>query len=84
MHLSSILSRKAISKIFMENEVLQPSPKDGLIIKFKGSKYALVYNESSKNFDEFYQYTQNDIIQDREERERAETTMKHKLNQKKK
>lgn len=55
----------------MDSEVLQPSPKDGLIINFKNSKYALVYNGSSKNFDEFYQYTNNDIIQNRLERERA-------------
>jgi len=67
-----INSFKKGDKIFMESEVLQPSPKDGLIIKFKDSKYALVYNESSKNFDEFYQYTNSDIIQNREERERAD------------
>jgi len=67
-----INSFKKGSKIFMESEVLQASPKDGLIIKFKGSKYALVYNESSKNFDEFYQYTSNDIIQNKLERERGD------------
>lgn len=67
-----INSFKKRDKIFMDSEVLQPSPKDGLIIKFKDSKYALVYNESSKNFDEFYQYTNNDIIQNRLERERAD------------
>lgn len=67
-----INSFKKGSKIFMENEVLQPSPKDGLIIKFKASKYALVYNESSKIFDEFYQYTDGEIAQNKLERERAE------------
>lgn len=67
-----INSFKKGDKIFMDSEALQPSPKDGLIIKFKDSKYALVYNESSKNFDEFYQYTNDDIIQNRKERERAD------------
>lgn len=67
-----INSFKKGSKIFMESEVLQPSPKDGLIIKNKQSKYALVYNESSKTFDEFYQYTDGDIIQSRLDRERAD------------
>ena len=65
-----INSFKKGSKIFMESEVLKPSPKDGLIIKNKNSKYALVYNESSKTFDEFYQYTNDDIIQNKIERER--------------
>lgn len=67
-----INSFKKGSKIFMESEVLQPSPKDGLIIKNKQSKYALVYNESSKTFDQFYQYTDGDIIQSRLDRERAD------------
>lgn len=53
----------------MEGETLKPSPKDGLIIKSKDSKYALVYNESSKTFDEFYQYTNEDLIQNQKERE---------------
>ncbi|MCD9854071.1 hypothetical protein LUD75_05120 [Epilithonimonas sp. JDS] len=64
-----INSFKKGSKIFMESEKLQPSPKDGLIIKSKNSKYALVYNESSKNFDEFYQYTNQDLIDNKNERE---------------
>lgn len=67
-----INSFKKGSKIFIESEVLQPSPKDGLIIKNKQSKYALVYNESSKTFDQFYQYTDGDIIQSRLDRERAD------------
>lgn len=64
-----INSFKKGSKIFMESEVLKPSPKDGLIIKNKNSKYALVYNEGSKTFDEFYQYTNEDLIQNKRERE---------------
>lgn len=64
-----INSFKKGSKIFMEGETLKPSPKDGLIIKSKDSKYALVYNESSKTFDEFYQYTNEDLIQNQKERE---------------
>lgn len=64
-----INSFKKGSKIFMESEVLQPSPKDGLIIKNKQSKYALVYNESSKTFDQFYQYTNEDLIQNKRESE---------------
>jgi len=67
-----INSFKKGSKIFMESEVLKPSPKDGLIIKNKHSKYALVYNDSSKTFDEFYQYTNDDIIQNKIERERTD------------
>jgi len=67
-----INSFKKGSKIFMESEVLQPSPKDGLIIKNKHSKYALVYNEGSKTFDEFYQYTDGDIAQSKLDRERAD------------
>jgi len=64
-----INSFKKGSKIFMESEVLKPSSKDGLIIKSKSSKYALVYNEGSKTFDEFYQYTNEDLIQNKRERE---------------
>lgn len=49
------------SKIYMDKMELESSPLDGLIIKFKGRKEALLYDSKTKTFESFYQYTNNDI-----------------------
>ncbi|WP_048509320.1 hypothetical protein [Chryseobacterium sp. FH2] len=50
------------SKIFMENTDLQPSPEDGLIVKFNNyRKIALVYNSKIKKFEEYHQYSKQEL-----------------------
>ena len=45
----------------MNDTTLVAAPQDGIIIKNKSSKYALVYNKSSKTFDSYYQYSKEDL-----------------------
>ncbi|MCS3867365.1 hypothetical protein J3D55_000281 [Chryseobacterium ginsenosidimutans] len=50
------------SKIFMDDTVLQPSPEDGLIVKFNSyRKVALVYNSKIKKFEEYHQYSKDEL-----------------------
>ncbi|WP_293952895.1 MULTISPECIES: hypothetical protein [unclassified Sphingobacterium] len=56
-----INSFKKGQKIFMDEMKLVPAPADGIIIKNKNSKYALIYNKSSKTFDSYYQYSDSEI-----------------------
>lgn len=56
-----INSFKRGSKIFMDTEKLQPSPEDGLIIKFKSHKSAILYVSKNTNFEEFHQYTAEEL-----------------------
>ncbi|BAP29912.1 uncharacterized protein CHSO_0875 [Chryseobacterium sp. StRB126] len=55
------------SKIFMDKMELEPSPLDGLIIKNKNDKRVVLYDSKTKNFENFYQYTNDDIKAAREE-----------------
>ena len=55
------------SKIFIDKPVLEPSPLDGLIIQFKYSKDALVYNSQLKTFEPYHQYTKEELEADPEE-----------------
>lgn len=55
------------SKIFMDKMELEPSPLDGLIIKNKNDKRVVLYDSKTKNFETFYQYTNDDIKAAREE-----------------
>lgn len=59
------------AKIFMDSDKLEVSPEDGLIIKFKYYKDAIVYNQKSKGFDEHRQYSAQDLI-DRQNEESYE------------
>ena len=59
--LPTISSFKKGAKIFMNKEVLEKAPSDGVMIYFKNSKKALLYLPEKKVFEEFYQYTQEDL-----------------------
>jgi hypothetical protein len=48
-------------KIFMDDMKLVSAPVDGIIVKIKNSKYALVYNKRTKTFDNYYQYHEDEI-----------------------
>ncbi|MGM5630049.1 SH3 domain-containing protein [Apibacter raozihei] len=48
-------------KIFMDSQELVPSPSDGIILKFKYSKKALLFNPKTKTFEEYHQYTREEI-----------------------
>ena len=56
-----INSFKKGQKIFMDEMKLVPAPADGIIIKNKSSKYALIYNKGTKTFDNYYQYNDSEI-----------------------
>ncbi|MBP2617388.1 hypothetical protein [Chryseobacterium jejuense] len=56
-----INSFKKESKIFMDTEQLQPAPEDGLIIKFKYRKSVILYISKTTNFEEFHQYTTEEL-----------------------
>jgi hypothetical protein len=57
-----INSFKSGAKIFMNDTKLIPAPCGGLIIKTgEQSKYALVYDEKTKKFDSYYQYSEADL-----------------------
>ena len=47
--------------IYMDEMELIRAPFDGIIKQTKGSKYVLIYNSKTKTFDEYYQYTADDI-----------------------
>ncbi|WP_051884375.1 hypothetical protein [Chryseobacterium luteum] len=49
------------SKIFMNSPELQASPEDGLILKFKYQKSSIVYDATIKNFEEFHQYSSEEL-----------------------
>ncbi|MNE09360.1 hypothetical protein D3C81_1153880 [compost metagenome] len=56
-----INSFKKGQKIFMDEMKLVPAPADGIIVKNKSSKYALIYNKGTKTFDTYYQYSDSEI-----------------------
>jgi len=53
--------------IFMGDMKLVPAPNDGIIKQTKTNKYVLIYNHQTKTFDEYYQYTDEDIKNAQEE-----------------
>lgn len=61
------------AKIYTDEMVLKPSKVDGLIANNKGTKYAYLYNQKSKTFDKYYQYTEGDVRQAKENDEREPT-----------
>lgn len=67
--LPTISSFKKKAKIFIDDLVLVPAPSDGLMIHFKNRKIALFYNPKSKSFEEYHQYT-NEDLKSMEEEER--------------
>lgn len=56
-----INSFKKGSKIYKEEMQLEPSPFDGLIVKSDNSKKIVLYDEKSKSFKSYYQYTREDL-----------------------
>lgn len=58
-----INSFKKGQKIFMDEMKLVPAPADGIIVKNKSSKYALIYNKGTKTFDTYYQYSDSEIAE---------------------
>ncbi|CAM3826388.1 hypothetical protein [Sphingobacterium prati] len=56
-----INSFKKGQKIYMDEMKLVPAPADGIIVKNKSSKYALIYNKGTKTFDNYYQYNDDEI-----------------------
>ncbi|BAP29492.1 uncharacterized protein CHSO_0455 [Chryseobacterium sp. StRB126] len=56
-----INSFKKESKIFMDTEQLQPAPEDGLIVQFKYRKSVILYVSKTSNFEEFHQYTKEEL-----------------------
>ena len=56
--------------IYKDEMVLKPAAFDGIMAINKGTKYAYIYNQASKKFDSYYQYTSGDIKVAKEETER--------------
>lgn len=67
--LPTIKSFKKGALIYMDKMELVPAPNDGIIKQTKNSKYVLIYNHQTKTFDEYYQYTNDDIKSAQEEQE---------------
>lgn len=65
--LPTITSFKKRAKIFLDTLELEPAPNDGIISQYKDSKYVFIYNQDSKTFDKYYQYTDEDIKNANEE-----------------
>lgn len=59
--LPTISSFKKGAKIFMDDLVLVPAPSAGVIVNFKHRKIALLYNPKSKSFEEYHQYSNEDL-----------------------
>ena len=70
--LPTIKSFKKGALIFMDKMELTPAPSDGIIKQTKSSKYVLIYNRQTKTFDEYYQYTDEDIKGANEETDEGE------------
>ncbi len=67
--LPTIHQFKKGARIFMDEMKLVPAPVDGLISNDKDNKYVYLYNQSTKTFNKYYQYTNEDIKNEKEERE---------------
>lgn len=52
---------KVGSKVYMNESKLVPAPCDGLIVKNDYSKYAIIYDKKIKKFNDYYQYTDDEI-----------------------
>lgn len=59
--LPTIKSFKKGALIYLNEMKLVPAPNDGIIKQTKNSKYVLIYNKQTKTFDEYYQYTEDNI-----------------------
>lgn len=59
--LPTISAFKKGQKIYLDEMKLIPSPTDGIMLHFKYKKMALLYIPESKNFEEFTQYSDDDI-----------------------
>jgi len=70
--LPTIKSFKKGALIYMDKMELVPAPNDGIIKQTKTSKYVLIYNTQTKTFDEYYQYTNDDIKSAKEEENEPE------------
>jgi len=65
--LPTISSFKKGDKIFMDDLVLVPAPSDGVLVYFKYRKVVLLYNPKTKSFEEYHQYTNEDLKSMKEE-----------------
>lgn len=55
------------SKIFIDKTELEPSPLDGLVINFRDNKKVLLYDTKLKTFENFHQYTRDEIESEKDE-----------------
>ncbi|WP_395076284.1 SH3 domain-containing protein [Flavobacterium sp.] len=66
--LPTISSFRRGQKIFLDETKLVPSPTDGVMLHFKNRKTALVYIPETKTFEEYTQYSDQDIKNMEDER----------------
>lgn len=59
--LPTISSFKKGQKIFLDDTKLVPSPTDGVMLHFKNKKTALVFIPETKTFEEYTQYSEQDL-----------------------
>jgi hypothetical protein len=59
--LPTITTFKKGQKIFLENTKLENSPSDGVMLHFKNKKTALLYMPETKTFEEYIQYSDEDL-----------------------
>ncbi|WP_219222953.1 hypothetical protein [Pedobacter antarcticus] len=59
--LFAINSFKKGSRVFVDDYNLEKAPLDGIIIKDKENKYAIIYDSEYKSFRQYYQYSDQEI-----------------------
>jgi len=59
--LPTIKTLKKGESIYMDEMELKPSPAEGIIRTSKMGKFVLIYNTATKTFDEYFQYTKEEI-----------------------
>jgi hypothetical protein len=59
--LPTITSFRKGQKIFLDETKLVPSPTDGVMLHFKNKKTALLYIPNTKTFEEYTQYSEQDL-----------------------
>lgn len=67
-----INSFKKGSRVFINDYNLERAPLDGLIIKDKENKYAIIYDSDYKSFKQYYQYSDQEINELKETRQGQE------------
>lgn len=67
-----IKSLKKGSRVFMNDYNLESAPLDGIIIKDKENKYAIIYDSDYKSFRQHYQYSDQEINELKETQQKLE------------